>query len=96
MTHPLLVIPNLHPAQGEAPILLEDAYIGYYDAGLRQLVFVFDAEKQLGFLYLSSAGWKNFFIMQDARLPQEILLSGSEAGWALACWRAALIRHGRA
>ena len=90
MTEPLLVIPNLHPRQGEAPPVPDGAYTGYYNAGSRQLLFVFEAEKCTGRLYLSSAGWNKPFEMVDGRLPENVLLNGSEAGWALAYWRAAL------
>jgi hypothetical protein len=88
----LLIIPNLHPERGEAPVVPEGAYVGYYNAGTRQLLFVFDAQKRVGLLYLSSAGWGRHFEIVDGRLPEDILLNGSEAGWALACWRAAIGR----
>ena len=89
MTEPILTIPPLYPWPGESPALAEGAYTGYYDSGTRQLVFVFDDKDRTGLLYLSGTGWNRTFTLLDGRLPQELLLNGNEAGWALACWRAA-------
>jgi hypothetical protein len=91
----LLSIPAKQRWHGNTPIFSADTYLGYYDGAERQLVFVFDDVGCRGLLYFSTHGWDDVFVMESGRLPQNAVLTGCEAAWAMACWQAALFRHTR-
>ena len=88
---PLITIPNHYPAQGQLVIPRLDQYLGYFDSGNRQLVFVFQRELWLARIYLSSQPWSSHLEMRDGRLPQAVILSGDESQWLYACWQAATL-----
>ena len=92
---PLLTIPNHYPAQGALPRISLEPYLGYYDSGQRQLVFVFDRSLWMAKVYLSSQPWGSHLEMYAGRLPQNVAFSGDEARWLYACWQTAMQRFKR-
>ncbi len=92
---PLITVPNHHPAQGQIAAPRPDQYIGYYDSGYRQLVFVFERELWMARVYLSSQSWSSHLEMRDGIPPRSVILSGDEAQWMQACWLAATLRFKR-
>lgn len=84
----LLCIAGRDNEAGQLPDIPVGAYVGYFDAAGRRLVFVQPASGGLAWLYLSE-DWSKAFVMRDGLLPREIVLSSPEAAWAMACWRAA-------
>jgi len=92
---PLITIPNHYPAQGQLAVPRLDQYVGYYDSGHRQLVFVFERELWMAKIYLSTQPWGSHIEMRDGRLPQNVILGADEAQWLFACWQAAMLRFKR-
>ena len=92
---PLIAIPNHYPTQGSLPRTSPDQYIGYYDSGYRQLVFVFDRELWMARIYLSTQPWGNHVAMRDGQLSQNVTLSADETQWLRACWQVATLRFKR-
>ena len=88
MTQFLLCLPLRDDERGELPPIPPGAYVGFFDAAARRLVFVFDPAEGFAKLYLSSEGWEKAFLMQDGRFPPGIVLDSAEAAWAIACWKA--------
>ena len=89
------ILLTIHPRfawPGEPPAIPAGVYTGYYDSGSRQWIFVFDESAGQGWLFASGTGWIRRYTLENGRLPQDVVLNGSEAGWALACWRAAQSR----
>lgn len=92
---PLITIPNHYPAQGQLTIPHPDQFVGYFDSGHRQLVFVFVQELWMARVYISSLKWNNHLEMRDGCLPENVILTGEEAHWLFACWQAAMLRFNR-
>jgi len=88
VTQFLLCLPLREDERGALPPIPPGAYIGFFEAAARRLVFVFDPAEGFAKLYLSSVGWERAFLMQDGRFPPEIVLDSAEAAWAVACWKA--------
>jgi len=95
MSENLLAIPNYAPQAGRLPNFKAD-YLGYYDSGDRQLVFVFRRDLWSANIYISTCGWENpCAVMNGPRLPKDIILFADEAQWLYFCWSAAMRRFGR-
>ena len=92
---PLITIPNHYPAQGVLPRISPEQYVGYYDSGQRQLVFVFERGLWMAKVYLSSQPWEAHLEMRAGQMPQNVTLSGDETRWLFACWQAAMLRFKR-
>jgi hypothetical protein len=85
----LLCIPAKDEERGGLPSFIPPgAYVGYFDASARRLVFLFEPATAQAHLYISSEGWDKAFAMQEGHLPKEIVLDSHEAAWAVACWKA--------
>lgn len=89
MTQFLLCLPLQEAERGALPPIPLGAYVGFFEAAVRRLVFVFDPAEGFAKLYLSSESWERPFFMRDGRFPPEIVLDSAESAWALACWKAA-------
>jgi hypothetical protein len=87
MTQFLLCLPLQENERGTLPPIPPGAYIGFFEAAARRLVFVFDPAEGFAKLYLSSEGWDKAFLMREGRFPPEIVLDSAEAAWAVACWK---------
>jgi hypothetical protein len=83
----LVSFPLLQHEAGKLPPIPPHAYVGFFDALARRLVFVFDHETGQACLYVSTEGWDGAFVMQPGRLPGGIILDSPEAAWAVACWK---------
>lgn len=95
MAEELLSIPNHAPGAGRLPGIMPD-YLGYYDSGYRQMVFVFNLRLRSANIYISTHGWgQACAVMRDAKIPSDLLLSADEAQWMYACWHAASLRFDR-
>ena len=92
---PLITIPNHYPAQGVLPRISLEQYVGYYDSGHRQLVFVFERELWMAKIYISTLKWGSHTEMRDGKLPQNVILGGDEAQWLFACWQSVMLRFKR-
>lgn len=95
MTDALLSVPNYAPGAGRLPGIMPD-YLGYYDSGYRQLVFVYSLPLRSANIYISTHGWgQACATMREAKLPADLLVSADEAQWVYACWSAATLRFNR-
>lgn len=83
----LVSFPLLPHETGKLPAIPPQAYVGFFDALTRRLVFVFDHKTGQACLYVSTTGWDRAFVMLPGRLPDEIILDSPEAAWAVACWK---------
>jgi hypothetical protein len=83
----LVSFPLLPHEAGKLPAIPPQAYVGFFNALTRRLVFVYDPETDQACLYVSMAGWERAFVMQPGRLSGEIILDSPEAAWAVACWK---------
>lgn len=83
----LVSFPLLTHEAGKLPAIPLQAYVGFFDALTRRLVFVFDPETDRACLYVSTEGWNRAFIMPPGRLPREIILDSPETGRVVACWK---------
>jgi len=92
---PLISIPNHYPGQGNLPRISPEQYVGYYDSGYRQLVFVFEHELWMAKIYISNLHWSSHLEMRDGQLPQNVIFCADEAQWLFACWQVAVLRFGR-
>ncbi len=92
---PLLTIPNHHPAQGSLPRIFPEQYLGYYDSGFRQLVFVFVRELWYAKVYVSSLSWDRCHEVRDGQLPASLILAADEIAWLKSCWDSAILRFKR-
>ena len=88
----LVSFPLLPHEAGKLPDIPPQAYVGFFDALTRRLVFVFDHETGQACLYVSTTGWDRAFAMLPGRLPDEIILDSPEAAWAVACWKIVRVR----
>ncbi|HAE58911.1 MAG TPA: hypothetical protein DCG54_05225 [Anaerolineae bacterium] len=72
---------------GKLPLIPTKAYIGFFDASARRLVFVFDPTVGKTCLYVSTPGWNRALVIRDGLLPREIVFSSPLPGWRMACWK---------
>lgn len=64
-------------------------YRGYFEnAQGEQAIFVYDRPARRGTLYLGDAGWETPHRVRDG-VATDLVLSGPERQWLLACWEAA-------
>jgi hypothetical protein len=87
MMSDLLCIERREQENGGLPSIPPNAYVGFFDAGDRRLVYI-QSVAGLAHIYLSR-NWAHPYVLRDGLLPREIVLSSPEAAWAMACWRAA-------
>jgi hypothetical protein len=95
----LVSFPLLPHEAGKLPSIPAQAYVGFFDALTRRLVFVFDHETGQACLYVSTEGWNRAFVMQPGRLPGGIILNSPEklpGQWPAGKSSGAGLRWGRA